>query len=156
MKLSALQQFLNERLRLSVISPAAARYAGIQAMTAANARAKGYALPEYAVDGFLIPYSNQRGKLIPGIWRWRNNPSAVEGFAALTKDRRYIQPAATDCWVYFPHVEGLVWARTLARPEIPVAVVEGELKALSLCCAGVPAVGIGGVWNWLLHKELFT
>ena len=43
---------------------------------------------------------------------------------------------------------------TEQKQKLPVGIVEGEFKALSLCLAGVPAVGIGGVWNWLRNKEL--
>jgi hypothetical protein len=141
-----LSPFLKERLRLSAITPEAARYAGIQAMTVPAARAAGYELPGYPQDGFLLPYYNEAGKLISEMWRWRNDTK--------NKKWRYVQPAGTGCRVYFPRVKGLDWRRVLADPKIPVFIVEGELKALSLTLAGVPAVALGGVWNYLTHKAL--
>ena len=138
------QQFLEERLRLSAIPLEAARYAGIRAMTALEAREQGLELPSYCSAGFLIPYYDMNGKRLSHIWRWRNSSSEI----------KYAQPSDTGCWVYFPRVKGLDWCKVLADPKIPVIIVEGELKALSLCLAGVLAVAIGGVWNWSLHKGL--
>ncbi|MGD0826593.1 MAG: DUF3854 domain-containing protein [Desulfobaccales bacterium] len=37
--------------------------------------------------------------------------------------------------------------------ESPLLVVEGEKKTLALNQAGIPAVGIGGVWNWCMKSE---
>ena len=42
----------------------------------------------------------------------------------------------------------------MLNPAIEVWIVEGELKALSLCLRGVPAVAVGGVWNWANQKRL--
>lgn len=138
--------FLKERLRLSAIPLEAARYAGIEAMTVGIAKKAGYQLPGYPSDGFLLRYYDARSKLIPSMWRWRNGRSR--------KNFRYVQPPGTGCWPYFPRVKGLNWRKVLADPRIEVFIVEGELKALSLTLAGVPAVGLGGVWNYLLNKEL--
>jgi hypothetical protein len=37
--------------------------------------------------------------------------------------------------------------------ETPLLVVEGEKKTLALNQAGIPAVGIGGIWNWCERAE---
>lgn len=138
-------QFLAERLKLSAIPPTAAAFAGIRAMTVQQARAKGHELHKKSSDGFLIPYYSAEGKPLK-MFRWRN-PRGKPKY-------KYTQPKGTGCWVYFPRVKGLNWKKILADPEILVYIVEGELKALSVCLAGVPAVALGGVWNYSLNKEL--
>ena len=37
--------------------------------------------------------------------------------------------------------------------DSPLTICEGEKKALALNQAGIPAVGIGGVWNWCQKGE---
>jgi hypothetical protein len=122
-------------------------------MSVGEARASWKALPPYCTDGFLIQYHDLDGKAIPQQWRWRNDPSRVSGFAALTAKmlrgrRKYAQPKGSGCFLYYPVVKGLNWRAILADSDQVVAIVEGELKALSLSLAGIPAIGIGGVWNW--------
>lgn len=150
--------FLAERLELSGIAAEEGRYAGILAMTVAEARRQGYELPGNCTDGFVLPYHDAKGAVRSQMWRWRNNPALVKGFAKLTDDPlsglKYVQPHDTDCEVYWPRVQGLNWEKLLADPKIPVVVVEGELKALCLCLRGVAAVGLGGVWSFTLHKQL--
>src|ERR1035441_8187635 len=151
--LSGLELFLRSRLKLSAISPGDASFGGLRASSAAEARASGKALPMYCTDGFLIPYHDLDGSEIPDRWRWRNNPSVARGFAALAAGmlqgrRKYVQPRGSGCFAYYPRVKGLDWRKVLGNATQAIAVVEGELKALSLCLAGLPAVGIGGVWNW--------
>ena len=70
--------------------------------------------------------------------------------------RKYLAPEGSGCQVYWPRVKGLDWSTILKNPKVPVAIVEGELKALCLCLAGVEvtAVAIGGVWNWVRNKQL--
>jgi hypothetical protein len=145
--------FLTKRLALSAISPEAAKYAGIRSMKASEARAKGFGLPAYCSDGFLIPYYDVAGKLTQ-FWRWRNNPDSRRGFLGQTEQPKYGQPQATGCAIFLPRVKGLSWPDALEDPPTPVVVVEGELKALSLCLRGVEAVGIGGVWNFARQRVL--
>ena len=70
--------------------------------------------------------------------------------------RKYLAPEGSGCEVYWPRVKGLDWPTILKNPKEPVAIVEGEFKALCLCLAGgeVSAVAIGGVWNTSRNKEL--
>jgi hypothetical protein len=70
--------FLEERLKLSAIPPKAAAYAGIEAMTVEQARAKGYELPGYPKDGFIVRYYSEEGKLL-AMWRWRNSRGKPKG-----------------------------------------------------------------------------
>ncbi|MCB9758167.1 MAG: DUF3854 domain-containing protein [Candidatus Omnitrophica bacterium] len=37
----------------------------------------------------------------------------------------------------------------LQNPSMPLAVGEGEKKTAALIQAGIPAVGVGGIWNWI-------
>ncbi len=139
------QEFLLDRLHLSAINPTQAKHAGIRALTAAEAGAQ-LGLDYSPGDGLLIPYFATDGKPLTGMWRFRRMRHSP--------GKKYTQPSETGCWVYYPRVEGLDWQKVLDNPKIEVFIVEGELKALALCIAGVPAVAIGGVWNWTRNKEL--
>ena len=48
----------------------------------------------------------------------------------------------------FTYPPRLTW-----RAMAPLAICEGEKKTLALNQAGIPAVGIGGVWNWCQKGE---
>jgi hypothetical protein len=146
--------FLTRRLRLSSIDARAASYAGIRSMTVAAAHAAGYALPSYCSDGFVIPYYDVQGRLIKNRWRWRNDPDARKGFAKVTEFCKYAQPSGTGCYPYLPRVRGIDWQKTIDDPPTGVFIVEGEFKGLALCLAGVPAVAVGGVWNWANQQRL--
>lgn len=152
------RDFLAERLELSDIPADAARYAGIKAMTAEEAKKRGYRLPAYCVNGFLIRYYDEQDRLRPDMWRWRNDPACLKGFRRLSdrplKGMKYGQPADTGCEVYWPRCHGIDWEKMLADTQIPIVITEGELKALCLCVRGVAAVALGGVWNWTRHKRL--
>jgi hypothetical protein len=147
------QCFLLDRLALSAISVPAAAWAGIQQMTVATARSSGLALPAYCSDGFVIRYHDSQGRVIKDLWRWRNDPAARNGFARITEFKKYGQPAREGCFLYLPRVKKLDWQK-LADPTIAIFIVEGELKALSLCLAGVPTVAVGGVWNFANQRRL--
>jgi hypothetical protein len=83
----------------------------------------------YDREGARVPFCRVRYLPTPG---WR-----------LPKDRRYDQAGASGTRPYFPRSEA--WARAAAGELDGVVVVEGELKAAALSCAGIPAVAIGGV-----------
>lgn len=104
----------------------------------------------------------------PGCRWWR---SAPEGFACLAFDcldvagrstgmmrlrrlegppaskacPKYLQRTGTRPAVWFS--SAVKWPSVLADAEIPLVIVEGEKKAEALCRAGIPSLGLGGVWN---------
>lgn len=146
--------FLTRRLILSSVDPHAAAYAGIRSMTIVAARAAGYALPAYCSDGFIIPYYDSADRLVKNRWRWRNNPEARIGFARQTEQAKYGQPKDAGCYLYLPRVKGIKWQKIIDDSKKDVFVVEGELKALSLCLADILAVAVGGGWNFANKRQL--
>lgn len=66
----------------------------------------------------------------------------IKLFAAPGK-MKYSQPPATGARLYVPFTvsDGPLW------------VCEGEKKTLAAHQAGLNAIGIGGVWNWLNHGD---
>lgn len=63
---------------------------------------------------------------------------------------RYLQRAGTGCRLYIPPAV----TRVLVDAIHPLAITEGEKKALAVTKAGWPCVGIGGVWNFAVDGEL--
>ena len=62
----------------------------------------------------------------------------IKIFPALKK-MRYVQPPGTSARLYMP----------IPVNNGPLIVCEGEKKTLAAQQAGLNAVGIGGVWNWV-------
>lgn len=60
---------------------------------------------------------------------------------------KYLQRPGTGVHLYITPSARAV----LADPTIPLTFTEGEKKAAALHQAGIPAVGLGGLWNWLEH-----
>ncbi len=105
--------------------------------------------PEFApAAGIIIPYRDEAGQALT-YQRYDHAPLfcrvrhlTVPGWP-LPRGRRYAQPADSGLQLYIP--------RGFSRPEAEhggFVIVEGEKKAIALCVAGIPAVGIGGVWNF--------
>jgi putative DNA primase/helicase len=66
----------------------------------------------------------------------------VKLFPSLGK-MKYAQPPKTGARLYLPFAVG----------DGPLYVCEGEKKTLAAHQAGLNAVGIGGLWNWLTNGE---
>lgn len=58
---------------------------------------------------------------------------------------KYESPRRTPTRIYFPRHETLHRA---IRERLPLCVTEGEKKSLRACDAGVPCIGLTGIWNW--------
>ena len=117
-----------------------AKRLGLRPMLAGNA-------PEVPVRkaGFLIPYFDLNGKKT-SFWRYRYLETVKDGFAAISnrKDMRYAQAPKTVNEIYFPPL--LDWKKIAMDPNEPLCVTEGELKASCAAKAGIPTMGLGGVW----------
>tara|TARA_R110000772_G_scaffold2839_1_gene10324 strand:- start:33415 stop:35568 length:2154 start_codon:yes stop_codon:yes gene_type:complete len=61
---------------------------------------------------------------------------------------RYSQPKDSGVHAYFPVVSSFKWGEVLADTSQPIMFTEGEKKALAACLAGVPTIGLGGVYNF--------
>jgi hypothetical protein len=88
--------------------------------------------------GFVIPYLDPKGKRTR-MWRYRY----LETIWLRTKHGvrllRYSQPQNTAPEAYMPDL----------KPNPPFLIItEGELKAACACKAGLPTIGLGGVYNF--------
>lgn len=99
--------------------------------------------------GFLIPYFDTRGKRTAFFrFRYLEEPKRY-GFDALVqhKSSRYIQPAKMPPRAYFSRL--CDWQDLLNQTgEKAIMITEGELKANCAVKAGLPCIGLGGVWNF--------
>ena len=66
---------------------------------------------------------------------------------------KYENPPGLPATPVLPWMPGVSWARVKADPRIPVAVVEGAKKAMSLISFRLPAVGIRGITQWHAKDE---
>lgn len=94
-------------------------------------------------DGQLLPFCRVRylGRL----------ESAGRAFTA-QKDVRYGQPKASGARAYLPPI--VPWAAILDDPKEPILITEGEKKGLAAILAGLPTIGLGGVFNFMAEGEL--
>ena len=86
----------------------------------------------HSVSGYVIPYWEARGALLP-FYRVR----------LFDADAKYRQPKDSPNHVYFPRN---FW-KVLSQKKY-VIVTEGEKKAACACKAGFPTVAFGGVDSW--------
>lgn len=101
-------------------------------------------------DGYIIPYFDPDGEPIDGAFRWR----ALDKYTQRNRHTgihepgpKYRQAARTEPWLYLcPLIDWL-------DIDGSIVVTEGEKKAASACKQGIPAVGLGGVWNWKVPKS---
>jgi len=70
------------------------------------------------------------------------------------KTLRYAQPAKSGVHAYFPRVEAFQWKNVIEDVEVPLLITEGEKKALRACLAGIPTIGLGGVFNFMDGDKL--
>lgn len=103
---------------------------------------------EVTTPGYVIPYYDRRGQRAP-FYR-------VRLFEPLPKGPRYLQPANSGSWLYFPKTfEALAQAtiKGKSRTNIngysgAILITEGEKKAAKSCAEGFPTCAVGGVFNW--------
>jgi hypothetical protein len=116
-----------------------AKRAGLTYVDAKTAGAHGFSP---AHEGILIPYFHPiTGKLLLTRRIRYLNPPTIKG-----KLRRYAQLEKTPVEAYF--ALGPDWKRIFADPNIPLHIVEGEIKALTAIKHGFITVGLGGVYNF--------
>lgn len=85
--------------------------------------------------------------------RYLQEPQQARGFRR-RKSMRYAQPSGSGVWAYFPQGTPIEWSEVYENPETPIVITEGEKKALRGCLAGVPTVGLGGVYNFMRDDVL--
>ena len=92
-------------------------------------------------DGIMIPYHDLHGQplLVHGIPHMRIRLLS-ESWIEKNGDGKYRSRANTGSQLYVPRA-----LRGLLNSGHPLVITEGEKKAESLCKAGIPCVGLGGV-----------
>lgn len=104
--------------------------------------------PEFPPCGaFQLPYFDLQGRPTK-FYRVRYLESTLNGFAAQTErsELRYVQPPGTLSEVYLPPL--VDWGALARDASRPLTVTEGELKAAAATKAGLPTLGLGGVWSF--------
>lgn len=91
-------------------------------------------------SAYRIPYFNLAGS-VNCFERWR----------LFGGDQRYSQPPNSGVQVYAPPI--MDWQKIAADPSIALNIPEGEKKSVILCQCGIPALAVGGVWNWKDHTD---
>lgn len=97
-----------------------------------------------------LPYLDVKGKPT-GFYRLRYLEQPT-GFAK-AKALRYIQPPDTLNEVYLAPLGGIKWGEVIERSDVSLVITEGELKAAAACKAGIPTLGLGGVWCFKSAKR---
>lgn len=99
-----------------------------------------------AASGYVIPYFDRKGKKT-GFYRYRYLSDTRTGFEKLSgaKQRRYTQPLNTQPQVYWPPY--IDWATYIDGSD-SLIITEGEKKAARVTKAGIPTIGLGGVWSF--------
>ena len=126
-----------EDFKKSRLTDATIRAAGIEAVRPHDIpRALGQN-PKGVTSAYKIPYRGTdfyRCKVFPPF---KNSDGHTIKYLQLSTPPRLYLP---------PGVESV-----LADPTVPLAFVEGEKKTLRAMQEGIPSVGIGGAWNWLIE-----
>ena len=146
------------KLRSSGISKADAMAAGIYSVENAKTEVHG----EFAaLPALVFPYYDVRGNPI-----FFERDGEILQFVRLRylvdfpdqgfkerKPLRYVQYRGSGVHAYFAKIPGYDWSAIAADPSVPVAIVEGELKALKACIERLPTIGICGVNSFLRKRE---
>ena len=103
--------------------------------------------------GFKIPYFTVAGaERKDKFFRYRLDTSRprTKGWASVAPNpQKYVQPIGSGSAAYFsPTLIGKKWASLVKDADQPICITEGELKAACMCSFGMPAIGLGGVYNW--------
>lgn len=147
-------------LKRSGISAEDAAAAGMYSVDDASELGDGFK-PEPAL---VLPYFDPRspdgtGPLLnckkkPFVRvRYLQQPQSKRGFFK-TKHQRYAQAIGSGICAYFPQTDKFRWTEVLDDTDTPILITEGEKKALACCLQEVPAIGLGGVFNFMVGDEL--
>lgn len=115
-----------------------------QALTPEALKKHCAVLPAF-VPALLLPYFDLSGKTT-AFWRVRYLTDTRAGIAAMTDAQplRYVQAPDTLNELYLPPY--MRWKEIAENTDTALVITEGELKAAAACRAGIPTIGLGGVW----------
>lgn len=104
------------------------------------ARLVGFA-PPGVTSALVFPYPGEADFCRVKVW------PEVRGRDGHTI--KYLQRSGSGVRLYItPSAQAI-----LADPTAPLTITEGEKKAAALQQDGLPAIGLGGLWNWLERGE---
>jgi hypothetical protein len=124
-------------LKRSGLTPETIRAAGVYTVPFDQVTKKLGGLANGVVSALAFPYPGCDGYERYKVWREET---------ADPKAPKYLQKTGTPNRLYLPTTVDLAG-------DSPLTICEGEKKILALNQSGIPAVGIGGVWNWLTKVE---
>src|SRR5215472_1112856 len=107
----------------------------------------GGKIKQHATSALVIPYFEINGKP-NGFERRKLFPAVPLGDG---HHLRYWQPPKSGVHLYLPPL--LDWQALAADATRPLVITEGEKKALAACQYGLPAIGLGGCYNWKLTLD---
>ena len=64
---------------------------------------------------------------------------------------KYLAPASIGSRAYFPPLK--MFRKAVNKPGELLLITEGILKSLAATQAGVPCIGLMGVWNWQIKQD---
>jgi len=100
----------------------------------------------FSTLGYALPYFDYKGKVTESV-RFRFLDELRNQKNKIVK---YSQPKGTEPRLYFP--PNMNWKKILKDPSIAITFTEGEKKAYAACKAGIPTIGLGGVWSFKSKK----
>lgn len=142
---TATKQTMEQDLKRSGLTKVDAGRLGMKTLTPTETnrlvgkKAQSYRIPYFGIDGQESEFF--RVRFLESVARFGGN-----------KSRRYSQPKDTLPGVYAPPLLKVRWSRIAKDPALPIAITEGEKKAAKACKAGLPTLGLGGVWAWRSKK----
>jgi hypothetical protein len=159
---SSSQDLAEQDLARSGITLAQAEAAGMFA--ADTAQEEPYDTDFHNLPALVIPYADpltgeqmtfeRSGAELPFLRvRYLKTPPQKRGLIK-KKPQRYGQPKNSGVRAYFPRTDNVDWREAHENREVPILITEGEKKSLAACLAGVPTIGLGGVYNFLVDGRL--
>lgn len=104
----------------------------------------GLVIPYFALNGEPTQFHRVRFLGEPPINGFKFKPEGLD---------RYGQLAGTINQVYLPPSLPEPWAAIAVDVSKPIVLTEGEFKAAAMCKAGIPTMGLGGVWCFRAAKH---
>jgi hypothetical protein len=101
-----------------------------------------YKIPYFNLDGSLSDYYRFRFISDAKDIGTGKHITLIRG----NDETKYLQPSGTKAHPYFSPL--INWNDVAKNKEQPIYIVEGEKKAICGCYFKMPAIGIGGVWNF--------